>query len=168
MPQEIIELGGQQIAQINALLNWFKHDFFSWCNAPKCQKCGDNSKMVRQEAGTPTEEDTKHGALRVEQYKCKDCDIVTRYPRYNDPVKLFQTRTGRCGEYANAFTCICTALGHEARLCHDWTDHVWTEVFIYEYNRWVHMDSCEPLFDVPHTYEQGWGKQLTYVIAISN
>ena len=41
-------------------------------------------------------------------------------------------------------------------------------MFVEEYDRWVHLDSCEPLFDEPLTYEKGWGKQLTYIIAISS
>ena len=79
----------------------------------------------------PTAEERSDGhASRVELYKCQRCNINIRFPRYNHPMKLMDTRTGRCGEWANAFTALCRAMGHEARLVMDWTDHVWTECFI--------------------------------------
>ena len=59
-------------------------------------------------------------------------------------------------------------MGHESREVHDFTDHVWTEVWISDLQRWVHMDSCENSFDQPLLYEDGWGKKLTYCFAVSN
>ena len=115
---------------------------------------------------TATERSEGH-AGRVELYNCGRCNLSIRFPRYNHPLKLMETRTGRCGEWANAFTALCRALGHEARLALDWTDHVWTECFINSTQRWTHLDSCENAFDTPLIYEGGWGKKLTYVIAFS-
>ena len=80
----------------------------------------------------PNAEDREYHATRVEGYKCNIHGIPLRFARYNHPVKLFETRTGRCGEWANAFTAICKALGHDARIVLDWTDHVWTEVYVEE------------------------------------
>jgi len=123
--------------------------------------------MVLVEGGTiPSEEEAAFNAIRCELYKCSSCQIDARFARFNHPYKLFETRTGRCGEWCNCFTAMCIALGHDARAAHDYTDHVWTEVFIEQWQRWVHMDSCENVFDQPLLYEKGWGKKLTYVISI--
>mmetsp|Transcript_10953 Transcript_10953/g.18318 ORF Transcript_10953/g.18318 Transcript_10953/m.18318 type:complete len:104 (-) Transcript_10953:378-689(-) len=95
----------------------------------------------------PNESEERFKAKRVEGYKCEKCGEEARFPRYNDPIKLLETRTGRCGEWANAFSCICVGLGHETRRVLDWTDHVWTEVYVHDLGRWVHLDSCEPIMD---------------------
>lgn len=145
-------------------LRWFKREFFAWCDKPACKTCG--FKDVRHEGmGEPTAEERAHDAGRVETYRCPLCQAVTRFPRYNDARKLLETRTGRCGEWANAFTLICRALGYDARWCLDWTDHVWTEVWSVSQNRWLHCDSCEDVCDKPLLYDKGWGKRLTYVVA---
>jgi len=106
--------------------------------------------------------------MRIESYMCSGCNTEVRFPRYNQVIKLLDTRNGRCGEWANCFTGIVRALGHEVRIAHDWTDHVWTEAWIVTENRWVHMDPCENAYDAPKMYEKGWGKKLTYIVAISS
>jgi len=63
----------------------------------------------------PTEDELRYGARRVEHYLCEGCGSFVRFPRYNDPLKLLETKTGRCGEWANAFTLCCRALGYSAR-----------------------------------------------------
>ena len=66
----------------------------------------------------------------VEVYQCQSgCGAVTRFPRYNHPRKLLESRQGRCGEWANCFTLCCIAMGYDARHVNDYTDHVWTEVW---------------------------------------
>ena len=99
--------------------------------------------------------------IGAEVYRCRACGAETRFPRYNDPVKLLETRRGRCGEWANAFAMICAAAGLRARQVTDWHDHVWTEVWIPGTKeagiagRWVHADACEGIFDKPLLYEAG-------------
>lgn len=150
------------------LLHWFKRELFSWMNQPKCAACGcANTKAVRTE-GPSTPEEVSGEAGRVEVYQCPQCSALTRFPRYNNPAKLLETRTGRCGEWANCFTLCCRAMGFEARYVLDVTDHVWTEVYSEHFKRWLHCDSCEDQLDCPLTYEVGWGKQLSYIFSISH
>lgn len=81
------------------------------------------------------------------------CDTQCRFPRYNDPAKLLETRQGRCGEWANCFALCCRAAGLEARYILDWTDHVWTEYYSHAHRRWIHLDPCEAAYDKPLLYE---------------
>lgn len=146
------------------LLFWFKQSF-RWVNAPPCDSCGRETFNVGMGTALPSE--IKFGANRVEIYRCNYCSSTTRFPRYNDPYKLLETRKGRCGEWANCFTFYCRSFGYEARLILDFTDHVWTECFSNLYGRWMHLDPCEGVYDNPLLYEKGWNKKLDYVIAIS-
>ncbi|KAB1228227.1 Peptide-N(4)-(N-acetyl-beta-glucosaminyl)asparagine amidase [Morella rubra] len=154
----------QDHAFLLQLLFWFKQSF-SWVNAPSCDGCGNET--MSHGAGSPLSSESQYGASRVELYRCNFCWRITRFPRYNDPLKLVETRRGRCGEWANCFTLYCRAFGYESRLILDFTDHVWTECFSQFLGRWMHLDPCEGVYDKPLLYEKGWKKKLNYAIAIS-
>lgn len=144
---------------------WFKTDFFKWVDAPVCDRCGGETTNKGMLAPLPQEQAA--GAGRIEGYTCNKCGSEVRFPRYHGkPEKLLETRKGRCGEWANCFVLCCRALGFDTRHVHDWTDHVWAEVWSEAENRWLHVDPGETV-DKPLVYEVGWGKKLTYVIAHS-
>lgn len=145
------------------LLFWFKQSF-RWVNAPPCDSCGGETNNIGM--GVPLSSEVQFGGSRVELYRCHGCSGVTRFPRYNDPLKLLETRRGRCGEWANCFTFYCRAFGYDSRLVLDFTDHVWTECFSHCLGRWMHLDPCEGVYDNPLLYEKGWKKNLTYAIGI--
>lgn len=147
------------------LLDWFKNDFFKWMNKPECSICKQTTILFNNPA--PTFEELSFGAQRVENYKCQTCGQFIRFPRYNDPGKLLETREGRCGEWANCFVLCCRALSFDTRYILDVGDHVWAEVFSSRQQRWMHCDPCENVCDKPLLYEKGWGKKLTYVLAFS-
>ncbi|XP_072507259.1 peptide-N(4)-(N-acetyl-beta-glucosaminyl)asparagine amidase isoform X2 [Notamacropus eugenii] len=147
------------------LLHWFKEEFFQWVNHLPCAKCG--GETINRGKLPPDDDEQRWGASRVEEHFCSSCHVSNRFPRYNDPEKLLETRRGRCGEWANCFTLCCRALGFEARYVWDSTDHVWTEVYSPSQQRWLHCDACENVCDKPLLYEVGWGKKLSYILAFS-
>ncbi|XP_067147593.1 peptide-N(4)-(N-acetyl-beta-glucosaminyl)asparagine amidase isoform X2 [Apteryx mantelli] len=147
------------------LLNWFKNDFFHWVNNLPCSRCGGQTEP--KDNLSPTDDDLRWNASRVENHYCNQCQFSNRFPRYYNPEKLLETRRGRCGEWANCFTLCCRAVGFEARYVWDITDHVWTEVYSVSQKRWLHCDPCENVCDKPLLYETGWGKKLSYIIAFS-
>uniref|UniRef100_A0A914L5Q3 Thioredoxin domain-containing protein n=1 Tax=Meloidogyne incognita TaxID=6306 RepID=A0A914L5Q3_MELIC len=146
------------------LLNWF-HSFFKWVNSPKCEKCGIEGK--RAGVGFPTEDEAQDEVTTVELYNCENCKEELRFPRYNNPAKLLETRKGRCGEYANCFALCCRALGLQTRSVIDNLDHVWVEVWSDQLKRWLHCDPCENVIDTPLIYDKGWGKKHAYVFAFA-
>ena len=103
-------------------------------------------------------------------YKCPTCGDrqTTTFPRYNSARKLFETKKGRCGEWANLFGLYCRSVGFETRYITDFTDHVWVEVWSHLRGSWIHADACEGKIDEPSMYESGWGKKLNYIIALWN
>ncbi|KAL9320370.1 hypothetical protein ACSQ67_012209 [Phaseolus vulgaris] len=103
----------QDHAFLLQLLFWFKKSF-RWVNSPSCHDCGKQTVAQGMTAALPSE--TLYGASRVELYRCTFCSKLTRFPRYNDPMKLVETREGRCGEWANCFTFYCRAFGYDSRL----------------------------------------------------
>ncbi|NXE58482.1 NGLY1 amidase, partial [Calcarius ornatus] len=148
------------------LLDWFKTSFFHWVNSLPCSRCGGQTEP-KSGYLLPTDDDLRWDARRVENHYCNQCQLCNRFPRYNNPEKLLETRRGRCGEWANCFTLCCRAVGFEARYVWDHTDHVWTEVYSSSQKRWLHCDPCENVCDKPLLYEAGWGKKLSYIIAFS-
>ncbi|XP_061700586.1 peptide-N(4)-(N-acetyl-beta-glucosaminyl)asparagine amidase isoform X3 [Syngnathoides biaculeatus] len=156
---------GKEDFLVLELLRWFKYEFFSWVDCLPCSHCGGPTQNTG--SLSPTIDELRWGAQRVENHYCKSCQICTRFPRYNNPEKLLDTRRGRCGEWANCFTLCCRALCLEARYIWDSTDHVWTEIYSVSQRRWLHCDSCENIYDKPLLYEVGWGKRLSYVLAFS-
>jgi hypothetical protein len=147
LPPEILQIAypdsGERddLKLFSALLAWFK-TFFSWVGQAglTCGVCGSNKTRVI--GGTfPTAEEQKWRVGNVEVFACDDCKQHTRFPRFNNARKLLQTRRGRCGEYAQAFSLICASLQYSTRLVVDLTDHVWTEVKIGK--KWLHADTGE-------------------------
>lgn len=151
---------------VKSLLKWFKQKFFTWCDKPICELCKlKSSTMI--ETVSPNEEEHKWLASRTEVYSCQNCKQRVRFPRYNNPVKLCDTKTGRCGEWANLFGAILRCFKYDARFVDNFEDHVWNEYYSESLKRWVHVDSCENAWDTPLLYEQGWGRNMTFILAHS-
>lgn len=78
--------------------------------------------------------DASWNASRVQVFKCPTCQKEEFFFRCNNPFALLQLRRGRCGEFANVFTMLCSSLGYRTRLTVDLSpekgDHLWTEVYL--------------------------------------
>lgn len=150
---------------LHELIDWFRKDYFSWVDVRICKDCDIDMTLVRdclrQGSSKPSY------TYNIEVYECSMCGLVSEFPRYHDANMLLNTKEGRCSEWVQIFTLIVRALGWRARYIYDFTDHEWTEVWSSVTNRWIHCDPCEGLVDCPLVYEVGWGKELTFILAIA-
>lgn len=152
-------------------LKYFKQDFFTWLNKPKCPVCQQDGDNIRPTGtgGPPRPNPDEIGV--IEQYKCTTCNQKVEFPRINSPLRLLETRCGRCGEWVNCFMLVLQAiLGLDAQLRYVWNmeDHVWCEYYSTSLGRWVHLDPCENVFDEPSLYCENWGKKMSYCIGIGD
>lgn len=162
LPQEWRDLVPDE-DKARRLLGWFKNEYFQWVNQPACRHCQSRAtKCTGTRSGT-SQQEIKGMASTVEVYTCDECSRTTDFPRFNHPATLFETRRGRCGEFANAFCALAVASGFHTRYVLDLTDHVWAELLVNK--RWVHCDPCENAYDTPLMYESGWNKQLSFCFA---
>ncbi|CCE61212.1 hypothetical protein TPHA_0A01280 [Tetrapisispora phaffii CBS 4417] len=154
---------------VKELLRYFKQDFFKWVNQPDCQNCDSSIETNQTAIGIqrPTAEEARYECGNVEVYRCNHCGGTTRFPRYNNPIKLLETRKGRCGEFCNVFTLILKSFGLEARYIWNKEDHVWCEFYSTNLDRWVHVDPSEQSFDQPYIYSINWNKKMSYCIAFN-
>lgn len=154
---------------VKELLKWFKDEFFTWVNKPACPECGNNDQnRISSIPGTKgyTKDHFDGQANIIERYRCQKCQNLYEFPRYNNPVTLLETRKGRCGEWNNCFILILVSLGLDVRYIWNAEDHVWCEYFSVHLKRWIHLDCCENSFDNPLLYNDGWGKKMSYTLAI--
>lgn len=76
------------------LLNWFKKEFFTWFHEPNCTNC-PTEQMRFSRYDQCSQEEKRWRASQVEVYSCAICRSEFRFPRYNHPLKLLETRTGK-------------------------------------------------------------------------
>ena len=71
-----------QACVLKGLMKWFKRDFFSWCNKPKCPNAACGRGGPQQEAtggAAPSEQERTLGwASIVETYRCSACGTAHR------------------------------------------------------------------------------------------
>lgn len=115
----------------------------------------------------------------AELRRCQSCTTPGRqffeFYRPHGAVALLDTSKmrggvmGRCSEFSRAAHGLFASLGYETRLIVDLTDHVWVEIKLPKgpNGKWIHADPSEGVMDQPLMYEQGWGKKLTMIFALT-
>lgn len=168
-PDKNPELGYEDLL-VKSTLKYFKDHFFKWFDSPKCNcGTGDSTMEAIGHEGPPSPNPDEITVTEV--YRCKGCRSEQRFSRINNPVRLLQTRQGRCGEWVNCFMLVLKAvLGPQVPVRYVWNaeDHVWCEYYSTHLDRWVHLDPCENAFDNPGLYCENWGKRMSWVVAVGD
>ena len=111
---------------LRELMRWFKAAYPYYYDSCLVEACGNTENNSFLGYLAPNSDEKVHNTSRVELIHCSVCDVVSRFPRYNDAMKvLFESRRGRCGEYSVAALALTESLGYTSRWVVDWADHVW-------------------------------------------
>ena len=164
----------ETLVVLKDLAVWFRSEFPYFYDACLAPECGNKENNSFTGYIYPSEIERSDKAGRTELYLCGKCGGQHRFPRFNNVIKVLETRRGRCGEYSVLFLRMLRLLGYQVRWVVDWADHVWIEVLYSKdtagetiNRRWIHADPCEAAVDEPLLY-QSWGKNQTYILAFSD
>jgi hypothetical protein len=173
-------------ASIQALLSKLKASYsfyYSGCLAHGKNFAQCDMKAASQILGritcTPEMNVASNDCVYAELRRCEKCTTpglqFFEFYRPHGAVALFDTKNtregvmGRCSEFSRAAHGLFASLGYETRLIVDFTDHVWVEIRVPKgpSGKWIHADPSEGVMDQPLMYEQGWGKKLTMIFALT-
>lgn len=99
--------------------------------------------------------------------------INETFERHTDPVKIYESGKGRCGEFSILYAAACLAHGYQTRIVvavdtsnprNLYVPHGWAEVKL---DGWVHVDPSDNRWNEPHMYEnREWGKDIGSTVKI--
>jgi len=116
---------------LKELMLWFQPAYpyyHATCLTPECNGPKNTSFLGIVAA---TEAEKVHHASRAELLLCSSCGQMSRFPRFNDALKvLFESKLGRCGEFSMCALALLESLGYTTRWVVDWSDHVWVEALL--------------------------------------
>ena len=144
-------------ATVYGLLQWFKNEFFEFCDNPACPVCGG-----RMFTNGPVL--MLSGNERVSYvFKCPKCIPISQNVCTGNftPMGVLDARGGRLDEAVELFALFLQSLMLDVRIVVTDTWYKWVEVYSEVQRRWIHCDPTLGLFDSPLTYEKTWGDKAS-------
>jgi hypothetical protein len=159
----------------HAILQRVKKQFFFYRATCPINECGTDGpkKPTTTMLGIVACDPAVGGLCQyAEARRCESLSCGNRWAEFNrfhGLTKLLEVKQGRCSELSRVAYGMYLALGYDARMAIDFTDHVWTEVRLPRgpEGKWYHGDPSEGVFDRPIMYEKGWGKKLTFIFGVT-